>query len=160
MAKFKRLPFLLYSSSKVSFCCICQNLVTCYISSAKSNRWTPVSPLNIPRHQLGVTELNGRIFAVGGSDGAKRLNTVEYFNPKDDDWKYAKSLTTCRSGVGVCTHSGFLYSFGGYDGHICLNSVEKYDPELDIWINIPPMNIARSFPGMVLLPNIELKMAK
>jgi len=123
--------------------------VECY--SAKSNRWTPMSPLNIPRHQLGVTELNGRIFAVGGSDGATRLNTVEYFNPNDEDWKYAKSLTTCRSGVGVCTHSGFLYSFGGYDGHICLSSVEKYDPELDIWINIPPMNIVRSFPGVAVL---------
>ena len=122
-----------------------------FISSAKSNSWTPVTPLNIPRHQLGVTELNGKIFAVGGSDGKTRLNTVEYFSPIDDDWKYAKSLTTCRSGVGVCSHSGFLYSFGGYDGHLCLSSVERYDPELDIWISIPPMSIARSFPGTLTL---------
>eukprot|EP00795_Rhopilema_esculentum_P009185 gene9185-16859_t len=123
--------------------------VECY--SAKQNTWTSMKPLNIPRHQLGVTELNGKIFAVGGSDGMRRLNTVEYYTPKDDEWRYIRSLNTCRSGVGVCSHKGFIYGFGGYDGRLCLNSVERYDPELDIWTSVVPMSVTRSFPGVAVL---------
>ncbi len=113
----------------------------------KTNEWESVAPLNIQRHQLGVAELNGNLYAVGGSDGITRLETVEVYNRRTDEWKFVGSLNTCRSGVGVCTAGDALFGFGGYNGRICLSTVERYDPEVDVWSYVAPMNVTRSFPG-------------
>eukprot|EP00794_Sanderia_malayensis_P009247 gene9247-10224_t len=123
--------------------------VECF--STRTNQWESITPLNVPRHQLGVAELNGHLYAVGGSDGVVRLETVEVYNRRSDEWKYVKSMNTCRSGVGVCTAGGALFGFGGYNGRICLNSVERYDPDADVWHYVAPMNVTRSFPGVAVL---------
>lgn len=103
--------------------------------------------MSVPRHQLGVTELNGHIFAVGGSDGVSRLETVEHFSPSVNEWTYAKSLNTCRSGIGICANGDTIVCCGGYDGRLCLSSVERYDPRVDEWTDVTSMNVKRSFPG-------------
>ena len=113
----------------------------------QTDKWHAVAPLNTPRQQLGVCELKGRLFAVGGSDGYIRLDSVEVFSEEAKRWTYMKSLNTCRSGVGVCAIGNTLYALGGYDGRLCLNTVERYDSELDIWHYVAPTIVTRSFPG-------------
>ena len=118
-----------------------------YSISLQTDCWQQVASLNVPRQQLGVGSIGKRIFAVGGSDGYARLNTVECFNLETNGWVYTKSLNTSRSGVGVGVLGEALYALGGYDGRMCLKTVERYDPQVDSWSCVSPTNITRSFPG-------------
>lgn len=47
----------------------------CY--NPMTNQWSPREPLNIPRNRVGVAEVDGCIYAVGGSQGSTHHSTVE-----------------------------------------------------------------------------------
>ena len=114
-----------------------------------SNKWQRAAPLNSARQQLGVGVISGSLYAVGGSDGYTRLNSVERYDRDLDRWIYTKSLNTSRSGVGVGTLGDALYALGGYDGRTCLKTVERYDPQVDCWSCVASLNVTRSFPGVL-----------
>lgn len=46
--------------------------------------------------------LAGKLYAVGGYDGASRqcLSTVEQYNPATNEWTYVADMSTRRSGAG------------------------------------------------------------
>ena len=100
-----------------------------------SNNWQRAGPLNTSRQQLGVGVINGSLYAVGGSNGCSRLNSVERYDRELDRWSYAKPLNTSRSGVGVGTLGDALYALGGYDEHV-----------LRLWNDL----ILKSIAGVVL----------
>ena len=60
--------------------------------SLYQNEWKEIAPLNRQRQQLGVCELRGRVFAIGGSDGLHRLNSVEIYSPESNAWSETTSL--------------------------------------------------------------------
>lgn len=45
----------------------------------------------------------GKLYAVGGYDGASRqcLSTVEQYNPATNEWTYVADMSTRRSGAGM-----------------------------------------------------------
>ncbi|WP_160647698.1 stalk domain-containing protein [Chengkuizengella marina] len=52
-----------------------------------TNNWIEVSSLNIPRANSQIEVLEGKIYAIGGSDGDyNTLNNVEVYNPETDAW--------------------------------------------------------------------------
>lgn len=55
---------------------------------------------------LGVTVLEGPIYAVGGHDGWSYLNTVERWDPQSQQWTYVASMSIARSTVGVAALNG------------------------------------------------------
>jgi len=115
------------------------------------NEWTSIAPLNRQRQQLGVCEVDGHVFAIGGSDGLHRLDSVEIYSQEKNIWEIGTPLQTCRSGVGVGMLGDIIYALGGYDGRYCLNSVERFDKGTETWEYITPITITRSFPGVVSL---------
>lgn len=52
--------------------------------------------MTTPRSRVGVTVLNGKLYAVGGYDGASRLNTVEVFDPIANEWWDVKAMNHKR----------------------------------------------------------------
>uniref|UniRef100_G1LET7 BTB domain-containing protein n=1 Tax=Ailuropoda melanoleuca TaxID=9646 RepID=G1LET7_AILME len=88
---------------------------------------------------LGVTVLEGPIYAVGGHDGWSYLNTVERWDPQSQQWTFVASMSIARSTVGVAALNGKLYSVGGRDGSSCLSSMEYYDPHTNKWNMCAPM---------------------
>ena len=58
------------------------------------------------RSQVGVCALQGKIYAVGGSDVWDCLNSVEVYNPEVDRWDNEVPMSTCRRGAGVCSFKG------------------------------------------------------
>jgi len=72
----------------------------------------------VRRQQLGVGVLDGKAYAVGGSDGSLRLSSVECFDPSTNFWSFVAPMSTCRSGVGVGVLGGAMYAAGGYDGSL------------------------------------------
>ena len=104
-----------------------------------------------PRAGIGAAALDGRIYAIGGFDGASRLDIVEMFEPRMNAWSEAASLNSCRDGVCVMTYGCWVYAVGGIDGPSYLNTVEAYDPRTDEWKDVIPMTRCRAAAGVAVL---------
>ncbi|XP_072846221.1 kelch-like protein 3 isoform X2 [Pogona vitticeps] len=116
----------------------------------KSNEWFFVAPMNTRRSSVGVGVVDGKLYAVGGYDGASRqcLSTVEQYNPATNEWSYVSDMSTRRSGAGVGVLSGQLYATGGHDGPLVRKSVEVYDPGTNTWKQVADMNMCRRNAGV------------
>lgn len=86
------------------------------------------------RCSAGISVLGGKLYAVGGRDGASCLRTVECYDPHTNKWTMIAPLTRRRGGVGVAVASGYLYAMGGQDAPANnpaasrFDCVERYDP--------------------------------
>lgn len=59
---------------------------------------------SVPPPPSSVTfSIPGKLYAVGGYDGASRqcLSTVEQYNPATNEWIYVADMSTRRSGAGT-----------------------------------------------------------
>lgn len=52
----------------------------------KTDTWTMVSSLSVPRDAVGVCLLGDRLYAVGGYDGQSYLNSVESYDAQNNEW--------------------------------------------------------------------------
>ena len=116
----------------------------------QEDRWGEVTGMIVRRQQLGVGVLDGKVYAVGGSDGSLRLSSVECFDTATNFWSFVAPMSTCRSGVGVGVLGGAMYAAGGYDGRACLNTVERFDLDKNLWTPVAQMSTRRSFPGVAV----------
>lgn len=115
------------------------------------DKWRVCSPMSVPRNRVGVAVLDGLLYAVGGSEGSKYLDSVECYDPETDKWTHVKPMHYKRLALGVAVVNRLLYAIGGYDGEYRLNSVECYHPENDEWTILRPMNIPRSGAGVAAI---------
>ncbi|KAK6487173.1 kelch-like protein 1 isoform X2 [Huso huso] len=67
----------------------------------KTDTWTIVAPLNLPRDAVGVCLLGDKLYAVGGYDGQTYLNTMESYDPETNEWTKMSSLNIGRAGACV-----------------------------------------------------------
>ncbi|KAL7979489.1 hypothetical protein Chor_004647 [Crotalus horridus] len=95
-----------------------------------------------------VAMLEGPMYAVGGHDGWSYLNTVERWDPQARQWNYVASMSTPRSTVGVAALNSKLYAVGGRDGSSCLKSMECFDPHTNKWSICNPMSKRRGGVGV------------
>ncbi|VDL75792.1 unnamed protein product [Nippostrongylus brasiliensis] len=95
---------------------------------------------------LGVTALNGALFAVGGKSANNlAMGEVEMLDPKQGKWISLPSTMSSRAYLGLAAVNGLLYAAGGqYESQI-LNSVEVYDPRACRWTTAQPMLKKRNF---------------
>ena len=63
--------------------------------------WSPAPSMEARRSTLGAARMNGKIYAVGGFDGATGLNSAECYDPKTSEWTLIASMSHRRSSVGV-----------------------------------------------------------
>ncbi|XP_068614372.1 kelch-like protein 4 [Brachionichthys hirsutus] len=67
----------------------------------KTDMWTTVSSLSVPRDAVGVCLLGDRLYAVGGYDGQSYLNTVESYDAQNNEWTEEVPLNIGRAGACV-----------------------------------------------------------
>jgi len=94
--------------------------------------WQATSNLITPRGGAGVIETNGRLYAIGGVDGVRFLNTSESAVINGDGtlgpWQAGTALTEERGFFAVVAAKGYMYAVGGGNGpngHNLLRSVER-----------------------------------
>ena len=93
-----------------------------------------------------VTGTDGRIYVLGGFDGAKSLSSVESYDPATNKWENEASMRTPRDGLGAVLGSdGQIYAIGGENGPDVLTSVEIYNFGTKTWTAGPSMSTARSY---------------
>ncbi len=76
---------------------------------------TIFNPLN-PIFILGVSVMNGLVYAVGGFNGSLRVRTVDVYDPIKDMWSSIASMEARRSTLGSAILNGMIYAVGGFDG--------------------------------------------
>jgi N-acetylneuraminic acid mutarotase len=110
-----------------------------------TDTWTRKADMPTARNALCVSVVDGRIYAIGGSDGiAAPLGTVEEYNPETDTWTRKADMPTARYALSTSEVSGKIYAIGGsMGGFRALSTVEQYDPVTDIWTKKADMPTAR-----------------
>ncbi|KAJ8681151.1 hypothetical protein QAD02_016938 [Eretmocerus hayati] len=74
----------------------------------KTDTWTAVAPMSIPRDAIGVCVLGDRLLAVGGYDGQQYLTLVEAYDPLLNEWHPVASLNSGREGPCVVVENTFM----------------------------------------------------
>uniref|UniRef100_H2YHH7 BTB domain-containing protein n=1 Tax=Ciona savignyi TaxID=51511 RepID=H2YHH7_CIOSA len=67
----------------------------------KTDQWSTVAPMSVPRDAVGICVLGGRLYACGGYDGQSYLATCESYDPQSNEWTDIASLKTGRAGTVV-----------------------------------------------------------
>ncbi|XP_013395524.1 kelch-like protein diablo [Lingula anatina] len=110
------------------------------------DNWLEMTPMNMPRSELGLAMLDGFIYAVGGWEGTARLDTVERYNPFSNSWSFVAPMKISVTSPAVVAHDSLLFVTGGAvledgDG---IDLVQCYNPRTNQWTELAPMLIARS----------------
>lgn len=115
-----------------------------YALSPDSQSWYRVGNMSSPRAGMGVAELNGKLYVIGGQDDESYyLDKVEVYDPQTGSCFIKASIPTARSGLSVAAVNGKIYAIGGYGGDGYLNTVEEYDPSTNRWTHKSSMQIPR-----------------
>jgi len=95
-----------------------------------ADSWSAISDMNIVRYSVaGSIGADGRIYAIGGSEGAGAPTSVEAYDPSSDTWTFVASMNAGRSEFAAALGpDGRIYAIGGEDSYPILSSVEAYNP--------------------------------
>jgi N-acetylneuraminic acid mutarotase len=118
--------------------------------NATEDSWTMLEPMPTARSWFGVAVVDGKIYAIGGTNGTHRLDVNEMYDPATDTWTTKKSMPTARAGLAIAVYQNKIYVIGGiigdsspsYSGYTGVNEV--YDPLTDTWETMEPMPLARA----------------
>jgi N-acetylneuraminic acid mutarotase len=128
----------------------------CDVYRTGLDRWDALPPLPEARDHAGAASIDGKVYLVGGRQGA--IGSVEAdlwrFDPNDAEagWVAMSPMPTARGGIAVGVVAGLggaprLVVVGG-EGNAAADSgvfaqVEAYDPATDTWESLPPMPAPR-----------------
>lgn len=87
----------------------------------KENVWQFTKPIITARRGCGVAVFQGKLYAIGGSDGSHSLASTEVYDPESQNWVVGPSLTTPRANVSVAVVGNRLYAVGGFSGRKTLD---------------------------------------
>ena len=107
------------------------------------NSWTLAAEMPTPRQMLGAASDGKVVYAVGGTDGAADLPTVEAYDPAADSWTSLPALPQPRSDLGVAIADARLVAVGGLSAGQVLKSVAVMDVATNTWAGLPDMSTAR-----------------
>lgn len=79
----------------------------------RKENWTTIGSMPGRKAQFAVAMLSNKLYVIGGRDGLKTLNTVDYFDVQNKAWGSIPSMSTPRHGLGVTVLDGPIYAVGG-----------------------------------------------
>jgi len=128
------------------------------VGSQPSSSWVTCAPMSEGRATLGVSNMGGKLYAVGGFSGAGAiLDLCEVYDPRADVWTTGCALKHKRRDLGVASLSarGLIVAVGGRDERSVLNLVEAYDPRESKrgWRDLASMRYRRQLHATVVDPS-------
>ena len=110
--------------------------------------------MQTPRGFAAAAPLNGKLYVVGGYDGARELKTCEFYDPQSGVWESCPPLKTGRGGLGLVSLGQQLFAIGGGGWTSYLGFNEKYNPGNEGWTTLetPLVGEWRS-PGVAAIGN-------
>lgn len=141
-------------------------LILCLVLSAlplvraADDSWTTLQPMQQARAGLGVAEVDGKIYAIGGSTASgsyppdlfegKFVGTNEEYDPELDMWTYRTSMPTPRAYFAIASYENKIYCVGGaidfsvdertrFYSYVPSAVNEVYDTETNTWETKKPL---------------------
>ena len=111
-----------------------------------AQRCKAMVPMNTPRKGHATVVLDGKLFAIGGSNFFS-LSNVECLDLATGQWSAATPMTRVRVNHSAAVLGGKIFVAGGQG--LVGNSVESYDPVTREWTTVAPMNTSRAFHSLV-----------
>jgi N-acetylneuraminic acid mutarotase len=141
-------------------------------TEATENAWMTKAPMHFARGCLGVAAVNGKIYAIGGSNTKINYSRIisgdivgynEEYDPAADKWTVKAQMPTpralfatavyqnkiyCMGGItfATATYQNKIYRIGGFSffgTHNFTGINEVYDPASDTWETKAPMPTPR-----------------
>ena len=105
-------------------------------SAAATNVWVASPDLPTARQSLAAGEVNGVLYAIGGTSGGY-LTTVEAYTPGASGWATMAPLPQPRASLnGTGTINGVLYVAGGFLNGVETNTLFAYTPSTNTWATL------------------------
>jgi len=131
---------------------------------ANEDSWSTKEPMPTARSGLGVAVVDGKIYAIGGSNPSY-LGTNEMYDPETDTWSNGTQMPTPRYNLGVAVVNDTLYAIGGYDGSSNPRTENEqytpagYIPEIPSWI-IMPLFMTATLSAVIVYRRLTKKASK
>lgn len=99
--------------------------------------------------------IGGKLYVVGGQNGATPLSSLEVYDPASNTWVAKEAMPTARNSLGAAVINGKLYVVGGngVSGQK-MAALEVYDPATNSWTAKTSMPTARSAPAVVAMDGL------
>jgi N-acetylneuraminic acid mutarotase len=122
------------------------NQTIVYDPVANTSTWLSFMPGARQLH--GVTTANGKVYAIGGSDGIYSTDTVFEYDPLTDKWTTKAPMPIPMEAFGIATVNNKIYTVGGWSTFLfCYpcGEVYEYDPIADNWTMKATMPTSRAY---------------
>lgn len=128
-----------------------------HIYDPTSDAWTQAADLPIGANHVGVTVLDGRLYALGGFLDQNRRPIADCFawGAEGERWTRIASMPQAAGAMGCVALDGKLHLVGGAYGdtqetRISVNRHLVYDPKTNRWSYAAPLPTARDHVGIVV----------
>ena len=115
----------------------------------RTARWS-VAPGPTPREHLGVTALDGIVYAIGGRTAGLDTNLLHFesFRPGDRAWKRLQPVPDARGGTGAAALAGQVVSVGGEEPGGTIGEVLAYRVAEGRWARLDDLRTPRHGVGV------------
>jgi N-acetylneuraminic acid mutarotase len=111
------------------------------------SRWSTRANLIEANSEMGVAELNGKIYVMGGYPASRvTVDTVQVYDSASNTWQLTAPLLLGVNHPMPAVANGKIYVIGGQTdtGSAYVNSVQEFDPATTNWTFKAPMPTTRS----------------
>ena len=116
---------------------LCLVLSTLPLVIAAEDSWATMEPMPTARSGFGVTVVDGKIYAIGGSTNSDITNINEMYDPETNTWVTKTPMPYPRTNLGIAVVENKIYVIGGtgyVGGYLdVVGKTEVYDPITDAW---------------------------
>ncbi|XP_077473407.1 kelch-like protein 6 isoform X2 [Stigmatopora argus] len=98
------------------------------------DKWIQIESLTTGRWRHKMAIQSGRVYALGGFDGVRRLDSVEAYDPFHNRWTGVAPLALGVSSFASASFDKWIYVIGGGpDGKLATDVVQCWQPGADFW---------------------------
>lgn len=95
--------------------------------------WRTLAAMPAARQEVGVAELEGKIYVIGGLANGAGSARVDVYDIAQNGWQAGPALPTALHHVAAASVGGKVYCLGGFSGSTPVNTVLAWDPSAPNW---------------------------
>ncbi|XP_061413341.1 kelch-like protein 23 isoform X2 [Lethenteron reissneri] len=114
-------------------------LASLWVYSCERDRWTPGSPMGLPRYCHCAASALGCVFAMGGFRDGAPARDAERYDPLKREWTPIASMEHGVGNATACSFRDCIYVIGGHSGcpgGSSLGHVQAHHAERNQWSSL------------------------